>query len=230
MIRKIILMWVLLVLSSSLVLAGTVERSFSTDPAAPGSSVDVTLTITPSAGDTKLVLTEDYPEGFMVTYAGGLNTNTAGVLKKVFSDIVDALPSYTYTVTVPADQGNYVFSGTYILVGTTTTPIVGETSLVVATPAGPTCGNSIKETGEACDGTDFGTATCSSESGAAATGSLSCTATCTIDSSGCTIAAGDPKEAFLIEMGNVYDDAQTEGSWTLPLVTRIANLLKSIFS
>jgi hypothetical protein len=46
------------------------------------------------------------------------------------------------------------------------------------------CGNNIKETGEECDGTDLGGATCQSLGYSG--GSLSCTAACDFDTSACT--------------------------------------------
>jgi len=48
--------------------------------------------------------------------------------------------------------------------------------------SGPVCGNGIKESGEECDGTDLGGATC--ESLGFASGELSCTDQCTFDTSG----------------------------------------------
>jgi len=49
--------------------------------------------------------------------------------------------------------------------------------------AGPVCPNGTKETGEQCDGLDFGTTTCQTEGWD--DGVLACTGTCTLDTSGC---------------------------------------------
>jgi hypothetical protein len=48
-----------------------------------------------------------------------------------------------------------------------------------------TCNGMVKDPSEACDGTDFGTATCSSAVGQTATGTLQCTTKCTIDTAKC---------------------------------------------
>lgn len=45
------------------------------------------------------------------------------------------------------------------------------------------CGNGVREGAEACDGTDFGSATCVNAHGCA--GTLACTATCTLNTTGC---------------------------------------------
>ncbi len=51
------------------------------------------------------------------------------------------------------------------------------------------CGNNIKETGEQCDGSDLGGASCSSLGFSG--GTLSCTAACDFDTSGCaTVSSG----------------------------------------
>ncbi len=49
---------------------------------------------------------------------------------------------------------------------------------------GPVCGNGIREQGEACDGTDFGSSTC--VTAGYASGTLACTPQCALDPSGCS--------------------------------------------
>ncbi len=49
-----------------------------------------------------------------------------------------------------------------------------------------TCGNGILESGEECDSTSFGAATCASAIGAGSIGDLRCTSQCRIDSSHCS--------------------------------------------
>lgn len=63
---------------------------------------------------------------------------------------------------------------------------------IVKGTAGPVCGNGIKESGEECDGTDVGGATCGNFG--CSGGTLSCTGSCTLDSStctGCTVCDND---------------------------------------
>ncbi len=55
-------------------------------------------------------------------------------------------------------------------------------------PNAPVCGNGIIQTGEQCDGTNFGGKTCASVNAATPNGSLKCTA-CQLDASGCSAPA-----------------------------------------
>ncbi|MGC4119622.1 MAG: proprotein convertase P-domain-containing protein [Myxococcales bacterium] len=65
--------------------------------------------------------------------------------------------------------------------------------------AASTCGNGTLDSGEACDGTNFGTATCSSATGGARPGgTLACNA-CALDTSGCTTAARADLALFTFE-------------------------------
>lgn len=66
--------------------------------------------------------------------------------------------------------------------------IYGQISGLLDTCSGgggqdPVCGNGVRESGEACDGSDFGTDSCQARGFDA--GSLSCTSSCTVDASGC---------------------------------------------
>jgi len=54
---------------------------------------------------------------------------------------------------------------------------------ILFTPASAQCGNGVRETGEACDGTDLGGFNCTTLGFKA--GTLACDATCRLDSSGC---------------------------------------------
>jgi hypothetical protein len=60
-------------------------------------------------------------------------------------------------------------------------------NLPASTGGGVVCGNNIKETGETCDGTDLGSATCASVMGTGYTGTLSCDTGCTsFNTNACT--------------------------------------------
>jgi hypothetical protein len=52
-------------------------------------------------------------------------------------------------------------------------------------PAASTCGNSVVETGEACDGANVNNATCASVGMGTATTPLSCNADCTYNFAAC---------------------------------------------
>lgn len=62
---------------------------------------------------------------------------------------------------------------------------------------------------EACDGNDFGSATCASVNPQLPGGSLSCTAGCTIDASGCTTAATPGAGATFTPGGGVATPSRT---------------------
>lgn len=63
---------------------------------------------------------------------------------------------------------------------------VTSTGTSSTTGAGPSCGNGVKDAAEACDGTDFGGATCASATGHAdAGGVLACDASCVVDVTAC---------------------------------------------
>jgi hypothetical protein len=60
-------------------------------------------------------------------------------------------------------------------------------NLPASTGGGAVCGNNIKETGETCDGTDLGGATCASVLGSSYIGNLSCNTGCTsFNTNACT--------------------------------------------
>lgn len=69
-------------------------------------------------------------------------------------------------------------------------PYGSSPSVLHLRAASGACGNGIKEPGEACDGSEFGGATCQSLGHDA--GTLTCTAACTLDVSGCV---NDPPSA-----------------------------------
>ena len=61
------------------------------------------------------------------------------------------------------------------------------TTLTVTIQSAGICGNNVKESGESCDGSDLGGASCSSQGFSG--GTLSCTASCTFNTSQCTAAS-----------------------------------------
>jgi len=61
---------------------------------------------------------------------------------------------------------------------------VNSSSCIVSNNPSATCGNNLKETGEQCDGTDFGNLTCSNLISGYA-GNLTCNSDCTVDSTNC---------------------------------------------
>ncbi|MEK6846452.1 MAG: DUF4215 domain-containing protein, partial [Nanoarchaeota archaeon] len=150
--KAVLILGIMLLMVLPLVWAGTVTRLFSQNPTTPGNIIEVTLIITPTSGDNKLVITEYLPSGAVVSDAGGLNTAIAGQLKKVLLEL-PTVTSYKYKVVAPSTPGESVFSGTYILSGSTTSPIDGYKSLVVKSSSTPqvVCGNGILETLEECD-------------------------------------------------------------------------------
>ena len=130
MIKKLILLLVLVVLSSSFVAAGSVVRTFDTAIITPGSEVEVTLGVTYNAVKDRLIIEENYPTTFTVVNSGGLDNSISGILRLVqFSGTF--LPTITYTLRAPDDLGTYDFSGSYILTGMTVFPIEGTNRISV---------------------------------------------------------------------------------------------------
>ena len=87
---------------------------------------------------------------------------------------------FTPNTTVIAEEGN----NTLTVIGINTAYQTGSTSVSFSVQVPETeCGNDVLETGEECDGSDFGGLSCSSYGYNA--GSLSCSSECTILLSGC---------------------------------------------
>jgi len=84
-------------------------------------------------------------------------------------------------------QGNglraFDLTGTELAISPIFTGYYGPLTYVVPWVTGPVCQNGTKETGEDCDQSDLGGATCQSEG--FDDGTLACTGSCTFDTSGC---------------------------------------------
>src|SRR5262249_14963873 len=80
-------------------------------------------------------------------------------------------------------------TSTTIAASTTSTTTVGPGTTSTTIVVGPGCGNGVIDTGEQCDGQNFGNATCPGGSPGAAF--LICTSSCTIDYSNCPEICGD---------------------------------------
>ena len=86
--------------------------------------------------------------------------------------------TFTPNITITAQEGNNSIN----VIGINNVYQSGTKTVSFSVEL-PECGNGNLDEGEECDGSDFGTQTCSSYG--FNSGSLSCTANCTIDSSGC---------------------------------------------
>ena len=148
--RTIGISLIVFILSMSMVLAGTVTRSFSPATATPGGSVSVTLTVAAVGTATFYLMDEIYPAGWAVTAPGGGSTTDPGHLKwAVTSGAADT--SYTYTLTVPASATFPAsFSGVYRFEGdAASAPIGGSTQLSTSNII---CGDGYRDyPEEACD-------------------------------------------------------------------------------
>lgn len=148
--RTIGISLIVFILSMSMVLAGTVTRSFSPAAATPGGSVSVTLTVAAVGAATFYLMDEVYPAGWAVTSPGGGSTTDPGHLKwAVTSGAADTL--YTYTLAVPADATFPApFSGIYRFEGdAASSPIGGSTQLSTSNVV---CGDGYRDyPEEACD-------------------------------------------------------------------------------
>lgn len=116
---------------SSLAVAspGTVVRSGSSGTVLRNATVNITLTVTPEAGDTFYAIDETIPAGWTVTSAGGGDTTQAGHLKWVKEK--DAVTTtYTYTLRAPSLPGTGTFSGQYMFEGDTAEKIISGLSSI----------------------------------------------------------------------------------------------------
>lgn len=75
-------------------------------------------------------------------------------------------------------------------------------------PNAPVCGNGVIDSGEQCDGTNFGGKTCASVNASTPQGSLKCTA-CQLDASGCSTP---PPATPVCGNGKVEGNEQCDGS------------------
>ncbi len=90
------------------------------------------------------------------------------------------------------------------------------------TRADDLCGDGIRECGEPCEGSDFGGATCASETGGSSPGgNLACTGGCAIDTTGCTAvslctghtscpAGQQCTSGSCVSVGNTCDDSPVQ--------------------
>lgn len=91
---------------------GTVTRTYSAATVAPGGTLTVTLTPSPSNlfDLPGYQVVETVPSGFTVTANTAINSNSAG---NVYTFIQIGSTPVTYTLTAPASEGAYTFSGTF---------------------------------------------------------------------------------------------------------------------
>lgn len=182
------IIWSLLivfVLSMSMVMAGTVTRSFSPATATPGGSVAVTLTVAAVGSATFYLIDEMYPTGWTITNSAGGSTTDPGHLKwAVTSGVVDT--SYAYTLSVPASATLPApFSGIYRFEGDAVSAAIGGSTQLAA--AMVSCGDGTIGVGEACDDGNQITETCAYGD---ADGCQVCNANC-LSIAGATSSCGD---------------------------------------
>lgn len=82
----------------------------------------------------------------------------------------------------------------------------------IGAPAGPVCGNNVRETGEECDGSDLGGATCLIQLPGSIGGTLSCTTACTYDTSACLLGTYTYVDAFDAHNGTVTNFANAKSA------------------
>ena len=90
---------------------------------------------------------------------------------------------------------------------------IGQADVTIAALV-PGCGNEVIESGEECDGTTFGGATCNSQG--FTSGSISCTASCFLNTTSCIYTppssggggGGSPKGARVVLTGRAYPSSK----------------------
>jgi uncharacterized protein YcnI len=143
--RKIFLLIMMVLMTASLVTAGSVTRSFNPSTAERGGTVVVTLNVDVEAGDSFYAIQENIPAGWTVTSATPVGNSDLDFTSDVSRFLVTRLNNpvdviYTYTLNVPASaSATTTFSGD-VGFGETSISIVGSTSLaVVDAAAGNPC-------------------------------------------------------------------------------------------
>jgi cysteine-rich repeat protein len=131
----------------------------------------------------------DGNSAYLVPIATPSSYSTMGCQSCLFTAINDSV-MYSIGGSSP-DQGAKVWnmSGTQESYSPVTTAISGGAAYLTPTVTSPVCPNGTKETGEACDGTQFGTDTC--QTFGFDGGTLSCTGTCTIETTNCYYDCGN---------------------------------------
>ena len=139
--RKILLTGLLLVMLSTVVLAGnvTVTRSFSDSTPAAGDTITVTLDMVLTGGAPAAVgVTEIYPDGWTVSdiSLGGIEKSTPDRIEWLFWSGGNHVQtqSITYDITVPEEavvEDEFTFSGT-VDDGITTEDTDGDTTVTIS--------------------------------------------------------------------------------------------------
>jgi hypothetical protein len=143
--KKTIIFLMVFCLSMSMVMAGSVTRSFSSATTTQGGTVNVTLTVDVNDSDTYYLIDEIYPAGWTVTNNGlGDDTTQPGhiswtLVEGLVPGVVVENTSYTYTLSVPADASSpALFSGEATIEDVINTTN-GETSLTLPDGTFPSC-------------------------------------------------------------------------------------------
>ncbi len=136
--KNLTVLLVIFMLAVPMVMAGTVTRSFSPDPAFRGQAVDVTLTVVHVPGELSYAITENYPANWEVTSTGLGDNSVTDHLSWILVEglapgIVVEDTSYTYTLSVPSNAlDTETFSGTYQFEGGTQNSTGGDSDLSIS--------------------------------------------------------------------------------------------------
>jgi len=109
--------------------------------------------------------------------------NSQGIGKPIWASGAVASTATSCTVGVSLASGDY-FARVRLNGQMWSDPF----KFTVSGSGGPVCGNGVKETGEACDGSDLGGQTCLTQG--FTSGTLSCTAACALSTSACSNGSG----------------------------------------
>ncbi|MEK9154726.1 MAG: cohesin domain-containing protein, partial [Patescibacteria group bacterium] len=148
---------------------------------------------------------------FSQTVGTGLTYSGTGVLASVnFKALATGSTNVTFDFTagVTADT-NIASAGTDVLTAVTN----GSYTIIPAgtVPPPPVCGNGIIETGEQCDSSNLGGASCTSQGYSG--GTLSCSSSCTFNTSNCSSGGTLPPVCgnSIIETGEQCDSSNLGG-------------------
>jgi hypothetical protein len=134
--QLIALAFLALIFGISFVSASSITRSFSSLNPDACSTINVSINVDVTEGDTYYIIDEIFPSNWTILNSGTGNTLQAGHIKwSVLSGAIDT--QYNYSITAPCSLGTHFFSGEYGFNDGIIHQISGQTSVVTSDNIAP---------------------------------------------------------------------------------------------